>query len=72
MSFFYISRRGECAKEDDHHRGDPVFQINGKGLPERCNYHVNYVQVEKTGGFNTFLNEGQETTKSSVSFVKKN
>lgn len=48
MSFIYISRRRECAKEDDHHRSDPDFQINGKGLPKWCNiHHVNYVQVEK-------------------------
>lgn len=44
MSLIYISRRRECAQEDDHHRGDPLLQINGKGLPERCNvHHVNYI-----------------------------
>lgn len=55
MSFIYIFRSRKCAKEDDHHRGDPDFQINGKGLPERCNaHHVNLMHIEKTGELNTF------------------
>lgn len=51
MSLICTSRRRECAKEDDHHWGDPVLQINGKGLPERCNVHHIHAQVEKTRGF---------------------
>lgn len=50
MSFFCTSRRRERAEEDDHHRGDPVLQINGKGLPERCNVHHHHCVVGKTGG----------------------
>ena len=31
-------RWGECAKEDDHHRGHLVLQSNGTRLPERCKF----------------------------------
>lgn len=72
MSLICTSRRRECAKEDDHHRGDPVLQINGKGLPERCNvHHVNHVQVEKKRGFFHVLNDGQETIESFFLALKK-
>lgn len=39
ISFICTSRWRECGEENDHHRGDPVLQINGTGLPEWRNVH---------------------------------
>lgn len=74
MSFICTSRRRECAEEDDHHRGDPVLQINGKGLPERCNVHrVNCVRVGKEGGWEDrrVLNVQREAMDGSFLALKK-
>lgn len=45
MSFTCTSRWRECVEEDDHHRGDPVLQGDGTGLPERRNVQQDDMKI---------------------------
>lgn len=42
----HLLRWRERSEEDDHHRGDPVLQIDGTGMSERCNVQCYYDNIK--------------------------